>query len=547
MQIYRCLPFPHQHICISERAGGSYFLFTVIFIVMKVVVWIFSVAVCHGFHLLTKPVVLRFSQSKETVPKIRSGSRSTELTMRFVPLTAARWQIPSAKVQIVLAAHVVVVAAVLSILRFLLGHLIKFIQEMIKTKRAPKDRVTLVVDEKRKTEEQEKARLAAWKKRQEAEIVELRARLRQPDDVPASTNVRGMNAAKKRELAVIEQRKRHQAMMLARPMDGLNAAQQQELAVIAQRKLQQDMMARDHLSSTREEEAEKNRKLTSMMVTAERDAKRLTESALANVKAKLAEVVEQRLKSEEKEEELRYAQEWAAAASDNTAGKIEDELQAQGEWASGRQRQPEPILIAIANEMNDEQQTVATATATAIATTASTVSPIEGEKKKVETKEENEKKEEEKIKEKEKFQLDMDNRLRAAQVRELAAFKKQQEETMKNLDVQQQLQQQQQHQQLQQQQQQQQQQKFQQERALEEKQAFERYRQERLDQAKRLKETATLKWEAAREELQQAEDEREEQRKKEEASMVDQYPLGVPLPMINYPLYSTTPFLCPYL
>ena len=381
--------------------------------------------------------------------------------MRFVPLTAARWQIPSIKVQLVLAAHVVVVAVVLNILRFLWGYLIKFVQEVIKTKRAPKDRVTLEVDEKRKTEEQEKARLAAWKKRQEAEIVELRVRLQQRAEMPTTTNV--PNAAKKRELAAIANRKRQQARMLARPMDGTNAAKQQELAVIAQRKLQQDMMARDHLSSTREEEAEKYRKLTSMMATAERDAKRSTESALANIKAKVADVVEQRLESEEKEEEARYAQEWAAAVTDNTPEKMED-LPAQRELASVEQKQLQPVLIAIANEMNEERPTV-----TAAATTSAAAATAEEEKT-----------------------LEM----------------KKEEEKTKEIK-------------------QQQQQQFQQERALEEKRAFERYRQERLDEAKKRKENAILKWEAARQEFQQADNEREERRKKEVASMSDMYPLGM--------------------
>ena len=268
--------------------------------------------------------------------------------MGTLPLSTARWQMPSTKVQIALAVHVVVVAAALNILRFLLGHLIKFVQGLIKTKRAPKDRVTLEVEyARRKKEEQEKARLAAWKKGQEREAAELRESKMPikpkvvakptikivPVEVPTQTaavvptvSMDGMNAAKKRELAAIANRKRQQARMLARPMDGTNAAKQQELAVIAQRKLQQDMMARDHLSSTREEEAEKYRKLTSMMATAERDAKRSTESALANIKAKVADVVEQRLESEEKEEEARYAQEWAAAVSSTTKEPVRSSI-----------------------------------------------------------------------------------------------------------------------------------------------------------------------------------------------------------------------------
>ena len=478
----KMLPFFSFHtksFC-TVRLPSPAFLF-----IMRQLLWMLLTATCHGFQL-TKPVVLRFSQSKDTFRKIRSCP--TSLMMRFVPLTARQWRIPSTKVQLVLVAHVVVIAATLTILRVLLIHLTKFVQETIKTKRLPKDRKTLEVYEKRRAEEQEKARLTAWKKRQEAEIVELRIRLQQLDEIPASTNVRVPNAAKKRELAAIADRKRQQAMILARPMDGVNAAKRQELSVIAQRKLQQDMMSRDHLSITREEEAEKNRKLTSMLTTAERDAKRLTESALADIKAKVADVVEQRLESEEKEEELRYAQEWTIAVTENTPETTEEELEEQREWNLAN------LINSYAKEQKQPQS----------------VHMKKGE--------------EEKANQQEKFQKDMDDRLSAEQMRELEAAKQQQQQQ----------------QQLQQQLQQQQQQQFLEERALEEKRAFEGYRQGRLDARKKQQENTALRWETARKALQQqqAEDERDQRQKNEGASMLDVYPLGIPFYEYTYSHFS---------
>ena len=306
-------------------------------LIMKLAILLLSAAMATGFQL-SKPLVAR-----RTNPLLKIRQCPTSLSMSTVPsLTATTWRMPSTKVQIALAAHVIVIAVAFNILRFVLGHLISFVQGLVTTKKTPKDRVTIeAAYARRKRQEQENTRLAAWKKGQEREAAELRAQKKQQQkyvlpeipklkvvvkptvqtvpvviskqvtDIPMD----GMNAAKKRELAAIADRKRQQAMILARPMDGVNAAKRQELSVIAQRKLQQDMMSRDHLSITREEEAEKNRKLTSMLTTAERDAKRLTESALADIKAKVADVVEQRLESEEKEEELRYAQEWAAAVA----------------------------------------------------------------------------------------------------------------------------------------------------------------------------------------------------------------------------------------
>ena len=423
----------------------------------------------------------------------------------------------SPKIKLVMAIHVAVIAAVVVFWKTIRTVITKFVEKTnarvnggSQKPKTLKDvasddgsmedrRVALeVAYARRKREEQEQARQSSLMKGMDREATELRRnQLKTPSiseilrktstspinlavEVPkqvvlAENNV-AMNAAKQRELAAIEQRMRQQEKMMANtPMapsqstDDLRADQarrllQAVLSVEASTDDDEDVAVALELQRQKlANEGEKYRKLTSMMATAERDAKRSTESALANIKAKVADVVEQRLESEEKEEEARYAQEWAAAVTDNTPEKMED-LPAQRELASVEQKQLQPVLIAIANEMNEERPTV-----TAAATTSAAAATAEEEKT-----------------------LEM----------------KKEEEKTKEIK-------------------QQQQQQFQQERALEEKRAFERYRQERLDEAKKRKENAILKWEAARQEFQQADNEREERRKKEVASMSDMYPLGM--------------------
>ena len=275
----------------------------------------------------------------------------------------------SPKIKLVMAIHVAVIAAVVVFWKTIRTVITKFVEKTnarvnggSQKPKTLKDvasddgsmedrRVALeVAYARRKREEQEQARQSSLMKGMDREATELRRnQLKTPSiseilrktstspinlavEVPkqvvlAENNV-AMNAAKQRELAAIEQRMRQQEKMMANtPMapsqstDDLRADQarrllQAVLSVEASTDDDEDVAVALELQRQKlANEGEKYRKLTSMMATAERDAKRSTESALANIKAKVADVVEQRLESEEKEEEARYAQEWAAAVS----------------------------------------------------------------------------------------------------------------------------------------------------------------------------------------------------------------------------------------
>ena len=341
----------------------------------------------------------------------------------------------SPKIKLVMAIHVAVIAAVVVFWKAIRMAIIEFVE---KTKarvngnsqksEPPRDvsddgsmedrRVALeVAYARRKREEQEQARQSALMKGMDREATEVRQTQQrasrsptiseilrktagsptnlvpEPTVVPAVKNVPPtvvtMNAAKQRELAAIEQRKRQQDKMMANtPMapsqstaqsrDDLRADQARRLlkAVLSvEASAGDDDNVAVALELQRQKLAdggEKNRKLTSMMATSERDAKRLTESALANVKAKVADVVEQRLESEEKEEELRYAQEWAAAVSSKkkeSSGQVKSSIYSALQAVVDRSRQfwlspiagpsDEEALAMYQNKVKAQQQAAA--------------------------------------------------------------------------------------------------------------------------------------------------------------------------------------------
>ena len=371
----------------------------------------------------TKLPPLRKMQNKGLVMNtepLLSSTSVVSLLSKFMQISNSFIH-ASPKIKLVMAIHVAVIAAVVVFWKTIRTVITKFVEKTnarvnggSQKPKTLKDvasddgsmedrRVALeVAYARRKREEQEQARQSSLMKGMDREATELRRnQLKTPSiseilrktstspinlavEVPkqvvlAENNV-AMNAAKQRELAAIEQRMRQQEKMMANtPMapsqstDDLRADQarrllQAVLSVEASTDDDEDVAVALELQRQKlANEGEKYRKLTSMMATAERDAKRSTESALANIKAKVADVVEQRLESEEKEEEARYAQEWAAAVSSTTKEPVRSSIYSvlsavvgrSQRWFGREEPTEEEALAIYSNKLKAQKQSAA--------------------------------------------------------------------------------------------------------------------------------------------------------------------------------------------